>query len=337
MTPVKLGFIGIGHITIHSHLPPVAEMAKEGEVVIQAFCDVNEQSAREQAEVFGVENVYTDHHEMFDKEDLDAVYLCIPPTLHDDVETICVDRGIGLFIEKPQTLDIAQATAFDRAISESGIVSQVGFMSRYYASSETVADLLTERTPRHAKVDLFYTGKPARFWTSRMDLCGGTFVENTIHYVDLLRYFLGDIKAVSSFYVDRKPGEGPPPMDLPHVYNVNLLFESGVTANATTSRVLTNVNVSRREVMVVSDDSMIIWNTGQATENGEPVGVEEKGTVAFAKQARAFVEAVREEDPTRAKSPYADAMNSLAAVLGANVSAASGGDVVDLKELVGES
>ena len=135
MKPVKLGFIGIGHIAIHSHLPPLAELAKSGEVVLQAFCDVNEQSAREQAELLGVENVYTDHHDMFDNEELDGVYLCIPPTLHDDVELICADKGIGLFIEKPQTLDIAQAATFNEAISSSGIVSQVGFMSRYYASS----------------------------------------------------------------------------------------------------------------------------------------------------------------------------------------------------------
>ena len=207
-------------------------------------------------------------------------------------------------------------------------------MSRYYASSETVQGLLTERTPRHAQIQLYYSGKPARFWTSRMDLCGGTFVENTIHYVDLLRYFLGDIVAVSAFYVDRKPDEGPAPMDLPHVYNVNLQFESGVTANATTSRVLTNVSVSRREILVVSDDSMIIWNTSQAIENDEPVGVREEGNVAFAKQARAFVEAVRAHDPSMVKSPYGDALNSLAAVLGANESAANGGAVVDVKAMV---
>ncbi len=334
MNPVRIGFIGIGHIAIHSHLPPLGELVKSGDVAIQAFCDVNEQSAVEQAEVYGVENVYTDHHEMFEREELDAVYLCIPPTLHDDVETICAEKGIAMFIEKPQTLDIQQAATFSDAIQKSGIVSQVGFMSRYYASSETVHNLLKERTARHAQIQLLYSGTPARFWTSRMDLCGGTFVENTIHYVDLLRYFLGDVTSVSAFYVERQLGEGPPPMDLPHVYNVNLLFESGVTANATTSRVLTNVRVSRREIMVVSDDSMILWNANQATENDEPIGVREEGNIAFAKQAQAFVVAVQAKDPLQVLSPYRDALNSLGAVLAANESAANGGAVVDVKAMV---
>ena len=45
---------------------------------------------------------------------------------------------------------------------------------------------------------------------------------------------------------------------------------------------------------------------------------------AFANQARAFVAAVRAGDPGRVKSPYGGALNSLAAVLGANVSAERG-------------
>ena len=332
MSAARVGVIGIGHISIHAHLPPLAEMAKRGEVVLQAFCDVNEGSARVQAEAFGVENVYTEHHEMFDREELDAVYLCIPPTLHEDVETICATLGIAIFVEKPQTLDMSQARRFSDAIGGSGIVSQVGFMSRYYPSSEAVKARLEERTPRHAQIQLFYGGTPVRFWTSRYDLCGGSFVENTIHYVDLLRYFLGDIESVSAFYVARKPGEGPPPMDLPHVYNVNYRFKSGVTANATTSRVLTNVKVSRREILVVSDDSMIEWSGDGVVENGETVEGVEKAN-AFGRQAEAFIAAVRDKDPTKTKSSYPDALNSLSAVLGANLSAERGGELVNLKDL----
>ncbi len=334
MKPVRLGFIGVGHITTHAHLPPLAEMAEAGEVVLQAFCDVDEKAVEEQAGAFGVEAVYTDPHEMFEKEALDGVYVCIPPTLHTDAETIAAERGIALFVEKPQTLDIAQAVGFNEAIQKAGIVSQVGFLNRYYVSSERVREMLDERMPRHVLVQLLYSGKPVRYWTSRFELCGGSFVENTIHMVDLLRFFLGDIEAVSAFYVDRKPGEGPEPMNLPHVYNVSYRFKSGVTANVTTSRVLTNVRVSRREVVVVSDDSLIEWSAQQVVENGETVWETPERPNAFAAQARAFVEAVRREDPALMRSPYPEALNSLAAVLGANESAAAGGELVRLEELV---
>lgn len=333
MKPVRLGFIGLGHIPTHAHLPGLAPLVEAGEVVLQAFCDVSEEHARKQAEAFKARAVYTDHRAMLEKEALDGVYVCIPPTLHTDEVLAAAENGVAVLVEKPQTLEVAQAVRFDAAIQKAGIVSQVGFMSRYYPSAERVRDLLSRRTPRHAQAQLFYSGKPIRYWTSRYELCGGSFVENTIHTVDLLRYFMGNITHVSAFYVDRKPGEGPEPMNLPHVYNVNYRFASGATANCTTSRVLTNVSVSRREVVIVSDDSLVEWSAQKVTENGETRYEAAERVNPFALQARAFVEAVRAGDPARMRSSYADGMNSLTAVLGANASAERGGQVIALEDM----
>ncbi|MCS6860172.1 MAG: Gfo/Idh/MocA family oxidoreductase, partial [Abditibacteriales bacterium] len=307
--PVRLGFIGLGHIATHAHLPAFAPLVEAGEVVLQAFCDVNTETAKAQAAAFGVQAVYANHREMFDKEELDAVYVCIPPTLHSDEILIAAARGIAVFCEKPQTLSIAQAVQFNAAIQQAGVVSQVGFMSRYYPSADLVRQMLQERTPRHALAQLLYSGKPIRYWTSRYELCGGSFVENSIHTVDLLRYFLGDIEAVSAFYVERRPGEGPEPMNLPHVYNVNFRFASGLTANVCTSRVLTNVQVARHEVLLVSDDSLVEWSAHRVVENGRTVWESSKRTNPFARQARAFVQAVRAGDPSLMKSSYADGLN----------------------------
>ena len=271
---------------------------------------------------------------MLDEEELDALYVCLPPTLHTDQITVAADKGIAVFVEKPQTLDLAQAVRFDTAIRKAGVVSQVGFMSRYYPAAEKIVELLRERTARHALVQLLYTGAPVRYWTSRYELCGGSFVENTVHMVDLLRYFLGDIAAVSAFYVERQSGEGPEPMNMPHVYNVNYRFTTGPTANCTTSRVLTNTSAGRREILVVSDDSLIEWSAHKIVENGKTIWEDPDRTNAFSAQARAFVAAVRAGDPGRVKSSYTDALNSLAAVLGANTSAERGGQLLSLDDLL---
>jgi predicted dehydrogenase len=227
-----------------------------------------------------------------------------------------------------------QAVTYCDAIEKSGIVSQVGFMSRYYPSSEKVCELLEGKTPRHAQVQLFYSGKHIRLWTSRMELCGGSFVENTIHMVDLLRFFLGDIAAVSAFYFYRKPGEGPEPINMPHVYDVNYRFASGVVGNATTSRVLTNVSHSRRDVTVVADDALIEWSGAHVSVNGEKVAEWPDRPNPFALQAKAFVAAVKKGDPKAVRSPYVQALNSLAAVIGANASAQRDGERIWLKDLV---
>jgi len=335
MKPVRLGFIGLGHIATQAHLPALAPLIERDEAVVQAFCDISDETLRTQAAIFKPRAIYTDPREMLDQEDLDAVFVCIPPALHTDEISIAASKGIAIFVEKPQTLDMAQALRFNAIIREAGVVSQVGFMSRYYPSAEKVREMLQERTPRHTLVQLLYSGKPVRYWTSRYELCGGSFVENSIHMVDLLRYFLGDIEAVSAFYVERKPGEGPEPMNLPHVYNVNYRFAGGVTANVTTSRVLTNVNVSRREVLLVSDDSLIEWFPQKVVENEKTIWEATDNINPFALQACAFITAVQTQNPGMMRSSYETSLNSLAAVLGANASAERGGQLIRLDDFVG--
>ena len=334
MKPVRMGMIGLGHIPQNAHLPALSQLVEKGEVVLQAFCDVDRGVVSEQAKVWGANSVYTDHREMFDKEDLDGVYVCLPPTLHTDAELIAAEKEIALFVEKPQSLDIAQAVAFSETIDRADIVSQVGFMSRYYPSAEYLKAMLETRISRHAQVQLFYGGRHIRYWTSRMALCGGSYVENTIHMIDLLRFFLGDIEAVSAVYFYRSEGEGPEPINLPYVYNVNYRFKSGVVANATTSRVLTNVNYSRREVAVVADDALFEWSAQNVVLNGEEVAAWDDRPNAFALQTEAFVDAIRKGDRTAMLSSYGDALNSLAAVLGANASAERGGELVLLEDMI---
>ena len=50
MKPVRLGFIGLGHIPTRAHLPGLAPLVEAGEVTLQAFCDINEEIAKTQAD-----------------------------------------------------------------------------------------------------------------------------------------------------------------------------------------------------------------------------------------------------------------------------------------------
>ncbi len=334
MPPLKYGFIGLGHIAQHAHLPGIRPLIESGDVRLQAFCDTNEDLVREVAAKWNHPACYTDHRVMLEQEDLDALYILLPPTLHTDAELIAAEKHIALFVEKPQTLDMEQAYQFDEVIGKSGIVCQVGFMSRYYPAAEHLGALLRERRLRHVNVQLFYSGAPIRFWTSRMELCGGSFVENTIHSVDLIRSVFGDIVQTSAFYVPRRPDDPERgPWNLPHAYVVNYQFENECAANFTTSRCLTEAGVSRREMLIVCDDSLIEWSSHRIVENGRTVWEEDPPSNAFALQAAAFARAVRSGNPSDVRSPYHDALNSLQAVLAANASAARGGELIAVRSL----
>ena len=335
MRPVRLGFIGLGQIPSIAHLPALEPLVERGEVLFQAFCDVDASLLKKQVDTYRPENAYSNHREMLDKEELDAVYLCVPPTLHTDELLISVGKGLAGFVEKPQSLEMAKAVDYNRAVQKAGVLSQVGFVNRYEPAAEVARELLAGRTIRHLLNQEINPGKPLRYWTSRYALGGGSFVENTIHRVDLLRYLTGtNYTAVSAFYVGRKADEGPEPMNLPHVYNVNYRFNSGITANTTTSRVMYGSGRTQRRLLIVSDDSLIEWSSTKVIENGQTVWESEGHDNAFALQAQAFVAAVQSGDASKTLSPYGDALNSLAAALGANLSAEQGGELVRVADLI---
>ena len=189
MKEVRLGFIGLGYIVTNSHLPSLAGLVESGEVVLKLFCDLSEETLQARAAEYSVEATYTSYEEMLDREELDAVYVCLPPTLHTDQVPMVASKGLHVFVEKPPSLVMAQAVEHGAAVQAAGVVSQIGFQSRYYPSAEHARNLLAQRTNRHASVQRFYGGATKRYWTSRFELCGGSLVENTIHTVDLLRYF----------------------------------------------------------------------------------------------------------------------------------------------------
>lgn len=331
MTPLRYGIIGAGYIARTAHFPALKPLLERGEVCIAAVCERDPEALDLAAVELGAGGRYTDHHEMLERERLDALYVLLPPTAHTDAELIAAQRGIHLFVEKPVSLEVAQAAAFSREIERAGIISQVGFQSRYYPSAEYLRARLGDCLVRHANVQLFYSGNPIRYWTSRMELSGGSFVENTIHMVDLIRWFLGDITHASAFYVPRSEGDPERgPMNLPHAYLVNYLFEGLKAANFTTSRCLSDVRHQRRDVSIVCENAHFEWSAQQVLENGQVVWSTEVPENAFALQAAAFARAIREGDPTLCRSPYPSSLNSLDAVLAANRSAVAGGRLIEV-------
>ena len=101
---VRVGFVGTGGIATEFHLPALKEI--EG-VEITALCDVAKERAEEAATAFGG-RVYGDHRRMLDEEDLDALFVCLPPFAHTDAELIAAQKKIHLFVEKPIALDMEQ-------------------------------------------------------------------------------------------------------------------------------------------------------------------------------------------------------------------------------------
>lgn len=127
MERVKIGVVGCGAIAQVHHLPNLAELYEQFEVV--AACDVSPKTAAYVADKFRIPRVCTDYRELLDSR-LDAVLLCQsdPKT---EVAVAAFEAGKHVFIEKPMCFSLQETERIIAAQRRSGKVGQVGYMKVY--------------------------------------------------------------------------------------------------------------------------------------------------------------------------------------------------------------
>src|ERR1041385_5496066 len=96
---VRIGFIGVGGIARH-HIQQLEAIA---EAKITALCDVERVRAEAAAEPLGA-RVYADSAELIEQAEIDALYICLPPCAHGDLEVRAAEKRLHLFVEKPVSL-----------------------------------------------------------------------------------------------------------------------------------------------------------------------------------------------------------------------------------------
>ncbi|GIP35364.1 Gfo/Idh/MocA family protein [Paenibacillus sp. J2TS4] len=103
MKTIKLGMIGSGHVS-DRYFEQAAQL--EG-VRFVAICSKHLENAERKAAVYGVPSWYDDYRVMMDREELDAVVVTTPHSIHTEPVLAALERGLNVLNEKPM------ATTFD--------------------------------------------------------------------------------------------------------------------------------------------------------------------------------------------------------------------------------
>lgn len=134
---VRAGFTGCGGIA-RARAERLAEIE---DVKTVALCDLNLRRAEELARKCGG-SPYSDHHQMLEKEELDACYTCLPPYAHTDREILCAERGTHIFVEKPVALTLEKAIEVLRAVRRSWVIAQAGYVLMFVDSLRRARELV---------------------------------------------------------------------------------------------------------------------------------------------------------------------------------------------------
>lgn len=314
--PVEVGFIGTGNIASY-HLNSLEKIA---DARVTAVYDVAAERAEQVGRRFSAK-VYTDHRELIATSGVQALYVCVPPYIHEDQEVLAAERGIALFVEKPVALSEERARQVLAAIQQHGVISSTGYHWRHSPLTDRAKELLHGKTIGMIH-GYWHGGLPGVPWWRRIDQSGGQFVEQTTHIVDLARYLVGDIRRVSAEYATRALGH----LDnftVNDVGTVNLAFENGVVGNISTSCMLgqgytVGLHVLCQGIVLEEQaNTLRVIQPGHSQEfrsNENPYLLED----------RTFIEAVQTGNSANIRAPYVEAVKTLLVTLAANRSATTG-------------
>lgn len=198
MMKTKFAIVGCGRIG-RRH---AEQINKWGQLL--AVCDILHENAAELAEEYNA-NLYLHIDEMLETEpDVDVVSICTPNGLHASHSIKALKAGKHVLCEKPlciNTIDAKQMmTAANLADKKLFVVKQ----NRYNPPVAAVKKLLDE--DRLGKILSFqvncFWNRPNSYyyntWKGTRKMDGGTLYTQFSHFIDLIYWFLGDVKSVRS-------------------------------------------------------------------------------------------------------------------------------------------
>lgn len=187
---LRIGMIGLGGVATRSHLPALAALP---EAVVQAGAEIDAYQAARTQQRFAIPRVYGDYQEMLEKEPLDAVYVCLPNTLHHQAASAALARGLHVYCEKPVGLSAGEAQDLADQAGRAGLVLMPGYHLRFHEHFTRARDLLANRRLGRiiqVQASAVYSG-PYRGWDPKSDWyfdprSGGPLYDWGSHLLDLL-------------------------------------------------------------------------------------------------------------------------------------------------------
>ena len=197
--PLKVGLVGTGGIS-NRHL--TAYLEHSDRVQLTAVCDIDETRAQEYAKKAGVEAVYTDFDKMLREADIDAVDNCTGHPQHAPLTVAAAEAGKHVIVEKPMAMTVQECRDMIAAADKAGVTLMVAQDLRY--SPEAVAvkrfidegklgDILVVRTHQIGRGGS--RGGYERYADAKQG--GGNLQVTGVHVIDLLRYYVGNVKRVT--------------------------------------------------------------------------------------------------------------------------------------------
>ncbi len=235
----RIGIIGTGQIA-QAHLRRWAEI---DEVEVVAACDLDAGSLASTAETYTIPVTTSDFRELFSRDDLDAVDVCLHNNLHAPVTIEALRAGLHVYCEKPIAGSWADGKAMVDAAQETGKMLHIQ-LGKLYSDATTACKMLVDAGElghiyHAAATEYRRRGRPyvdgygtARF-VQKAHSGGGALYDMGIYELSRMLYLLGNprverVTGKTYNELDRDPVRGTE-MDVEEFATGMVTFEGGLT------------------------------------------------------------------------------------------------------------
>jgi predicted dehydrogenase len=197
--PLRVAVVGLG--IGQGHIWALKENRDRFQIV--AVADPQAELAESTAANLRGVTALTSFEAVLDVDDIDAICLCTPPSLHAEQITAALNAGRHVIAEKPLVGSLAEVDAIAAAAEAADRWVMPVFQYRYGHGIQKVKHLVETGVAGAAYVAMadvawrrrpdYYAGSWRGTWQGEM---GGVLLSHSIHALDLLSYVLGPVRSV---------------------------------------------------------------------------------------------------------------------------------------------
>ncbi len=179
----RIGVIGVGFWG-QNHARVFCEIKN---AVLVSVCDRNFERARQVGKKFDVEWCTKDE-ELFKREDIDAVTICTPTTIHYEVALKAIEAGKHVLIEKPIADTVVKAKGILKMANRNNVIVMSGFIERFNPGIQRIKKLIEKG--ELGDIVLAISRRVGR-WPQRIGDVG-VVKDSAIHDIDIMRYLFNE-------------------------------------------------------------------------------------------------------------------------------------------------
>jgi len=232
MDKLKVGVIGVGHLgSIHAKIYKQIPACS-----LVGVCDADPVKLKEVSGALRVPG-YSEITQLIGK--IDAASVAVPTRLHHQISAELLKHNIHLLVEKPFTVNLAEADELIKLAKDHGLILQVGHIERFNSAFNATQKII--RNPKFIECH-----RLSPFPNRSLDV--GAVLDIMIHDIDIVLGLVNSpLEKVESVGINVLTS-------FEDIANARLTFKNGCIANLTASRVSDEI---MRKIRIFQEDTYI--------------------------------------------------------------------------------